>query len=235
MKMPLVPAHPVRWAASDAVLVLLGAQLVSLLWAGAVIAGIYQGKAPDPLPVTSLVLANVGLWLSYGLGPLLVARVKGHDLRSDYGAWLRPWDVPLGLLLGMAAQLAVLPLLYLPIRRLVDSDPSQPARALVDSIQGPADAALFAFSVAIMAPLVEELFFRGLLLRALQQRFGAGKAAVGSSLLFALVHWQPLQAPGLFVFGLMVAVLALWSGRLGPSWIMHVGFNLTTLIVLGRL
>ncbi len=44
----------------------------------------------------------------------------------------------------------------------------------------------------VFAPLVEELFFRGLLLRSLQRRVGTGRAVALSSVLFGLAHPQPL-------------------------------------------
>ncbi|HWO09817.1 MAG TPA: type II CAAX endopeptidase family protein [Polyangiaceae bacterium] len=48
--------------------------------------------------------------------------------------------------------------------------------------------ALFAVSAAVLAPLVEELIFRGTLFRSCRVRFGPVKAALLSSALFALGH-----------------------------------------------
>ena len=231
--MPAVPAHPVRWVTSDAVGVLLGAQLLGLLWAGGGVALVYGGAPPDPLPVVALFLLNVGLWVGYGLGSALVVRTKGRDLRSDLGARIQRWDVPVGLAIGIAAQAALLPALYWPIRRLVDGDPGASARTLVDSVHGPFEAIVLVVATAVMAPLVEELFFRGLFLRSLQRRFNPVTAALVSAAVFAAVHRDLLAAPGLFVFGLVAAALVLRTGRLGPSWAFHVGFNLTTLAMLG--
>ena len=50
--------------------------------------------------------------------------------------------------------------------------------------------AVLAPFLIIGAPLVEELFFRGLVLRSLSRRGGAVLAVVGSSVLFGLVHFQ---------------------------------------------
>lgn len=231
---PTVPAHSVRWALGDAVLVLLGAQLLSAVWAGAVLAAAYgDAGVPDPLPARVAVLANIGLWLGYGVGPLVVSRQKGEGPLADYGANLRAIDVPLGLVVGVATQLLILPLLYAPIIRLVDADPSESARELIDTATGPLGAVMLTVSVAIVAPAVEELFYRGLLLRALQRRFGTPAAVLVSSAVFAAVHRELLPLPGLFVFGVLAAVLTVRSGRLGPAWVMHVAFNATTLTVVG--
>jgi membrane protease YdiL (CAAX protease family) len=72
---------------------------------------------------------------------------------------------------------------------------------------------------------VEELFFRGLLLRSLLRRVPQGWSVGISALLFALLHLEPLQIPGLFAIGVILAVLALRSGRLGPGICAHAAFN----------
>ena len=232
---PVVPDHPVRWVTSDAILVLLGTQILSFVWAGMVIVALLGGEVPDPLSVSLLVLLNVGLWAGYGLGPAFVARAKGNGPIADFGATIERVDVPLGLMLGVVTQVVVLPLLYLPIGWLTDDDPSESAQALIDGIDGPLEAVLLFVSVAVMAPLVEELFYRGLLLRALQRRLGSVPAVALSALIFAAVHRELLLIPGLFLFGVLAAVLTLRSGRLGPAWALHVGFNVATLVLIGVL
>lgn len=215
-------------------MVLLGTQLLSIVWAGFVLAAVFgDGPVDDPLPITIGLLANVGLWLGYGIGPLVVAGRKGLGAVGDYGARLRRADLPLGLLVGVAMQALILPLLYWPILRVVDGDPGESAKELIDSLDGPVDWLLITLSVAVIAPLVEELFFRGLLLRAVHMRFGTVAAVVTSAVVFAAVHRLLLPFPGLFLFGIVAAFLTLGFGRLGPAWAMHVGFNTTTLVVLG--
>ena len=232
-RIPAIPPHSVRWATSDALLVLLGAQLLSILWAGLVLSGLYGESIPEQLPIAVGILANIGLWIGYGLGPVWVARRKGEGPTDDFGARILPLDVPIGLVLGVVLQIVVLPILYWPLLRFIDGDPSEAARDLISSVDGPAQWMLFVLSVVVIAPLVEELFFRGLLLRALQHRFGVVIAVALSSAVFALVHRQLLPLPGLFVFGAAAAALTLKTGRLGPAWAMHAGFNAATLVLLG--
>ena len=216
-----------------AVSLLVGAQILGLVWAVLWLVIVSGGDIPDPLPIWMLVGGNLGLWVGYGLGPVLVAKLRRQDPVELLGARIEPSDVPLGLGLGVVLQVALLPLLYVPIGWFTDADPGESARALIDGVDGPVEAALLAFSAAVMAPLVEELFFRGLLLRALTSRFGAALGVAGSSLVFALVHQELILVPGLFVFAVVAAVLTLRTGRLGPAWTFHLGFNASTLILLG--
>ncbi len=88
------------------------------------------------------------------------------------------------------------------------------------------------------APLVEELFFRGLLLRSIQKRLGSTWAIVGSSVFFGLAHPQDLPfdaqiviMASLAAFGAALAALAVKTGRLGPGIVAHASFNLISLVV----
>jgi membrane protease YdiL (CAAX protease family) len=91
---------------------------------------------------------------------------------------------------------------------------------------------MLAVVVIVGAPVVEELFFRGLVLRSLQRRFGDGWAVAGSAVAFGLAHFEPLQLPALVVLGVVLGVLALRTGRLGPGMFAHGAFNAITIIAL---
>ena len=83
----------------------------------------------------------------------------------------------------------------------------------------------------IVAPVVEELFYRGLLQRSLASRFNEGAVLVVVAFVFAVVHFRPIEIPGLFVIGLVFGFAALRSGRLGPAIMIHAGFNATGLLL----
>ncbi|WP_049623316.1 CPBP family intramembrane glutamic endopeptidase [Frateuria defendens] len=88
-----------------------------------------------------------------------------------------------------------------------------------------------ALLAATVAPLIEELLFRGLLLSALLQRFGAGWAVAISSLLFATVHLPDLgflwyAVPNLTLLAVALAWLRLRSGSLWPAVLAHGVNNL---------
>ena len=216
----------------DAVLVLLGAQVLSILWVGVVLGLTHPDGLPDPIPATLQLLLNIGLWLGYGLGSVLMARAGGRDPRPVLGIAIRPLD-SLAAPLGVALQLGVLPVLYWLILQLVDGDPSADAKELLEAVDTPAAALLFTLAVVVVAPLVEELYFRGLLLGAVRGRYGDVVGVVVSALVFALVHRQLLPLPGLFLFGVVAALLVIRTGRLGPAWLLHAGFNAATVALLG--
>ena len=95
---------------------------------------------------------------------------------------------------------------------------------------------MLAVVVIVGAPIVEELFFRGLVLRSLQRRFGDAWSVIASAGVFGLAHLSTsgaaLQLPALVALGLILAVLALRTGRLGPGIFAHGAFNAVTVVAL---
>ncbi len=231
-KAPKVPSRPVSWGLGDSALWLVAAQIGAATWFAAIVALWFGGERPDPIPIGALFGGQLGLVLAYGVGPTITSKIRGAGLREDYGAVLGPRDIAGGLLGGVATQLLLIPALYLVILRFVDADPGDAAEELVSR----ANTAFLKFvlfvMVVVVAPAIEELFYRGLLLRSLQRHVGPWLAIVLSAGLFAIVHFQLIQLPGLFLFGLIAGFLAVRTGRLGLAWMFHVGFNFTTFLLL---
>jgi len=81
---------------------------------------------------------------------------------------------------------------------------------------------------AIMAPVFEELFFRGLIFRSFLERFNLFFATAVSALLFALIHWSWPEFLSLFLVGIIYAVLAFSSKSVITPIIAHSVHNLIT-------
>jgi hypothetical protein len=77
----------------------------------------------------------------------------------------------------------------------------------------------------VVAPVVEELFFRGFVFAGLRERYGWRRAALLSAGLFAVIHLQPLAVIPIFVLGTVFAYLYHRSGSIWPAVIMHVLTN----------
>jgi len=223
-----------RWGLGDvAIGVVCSLVLSSLI--GAVIMAAVGWQSSDEIPMWGLGVLQIPLWAGY-LGSVVYAGSKGGGVIGDFGARVRWSDVPVGLVVGVGAQVLLLPILYAPIFELTGTDTdelSRPAEDLAARAGGSSSWLLFALLVGVIAPVVEELFYRGLLLRSLEKRgLAPWIAVVASATLFAAMHLQPLQFPGLLLFGLLSGALAVRTGRLGPSVFAHIGFNMTTVVVL---
>lgn len=185
------------------------------------------GSHQPPLVVTALLVTP--LWIGL-LGGVYVALRRGAT-PSDLRLAARPSDA-WGFLVGVAVQLVAVPMLYLPLRLVDDDlDVSEAARSLVDRAHGIGVVVLF-LVVVLGAPIVEEVFYRGLFLSALERAMSPLAALALSSVVFGAVHLQPLQFPALVMFGAVAALLVQRTGRLGPAVAAHVGFNMTTVVVL---
>ena len=77
----------------------------------------------------------------------------------------------------------------------------------------------------VVAPVVEELFFRGFVYAGLAERYSWRKAAVISSALFALIHLQITAMVPIFILGYIFAYLYRRSGSIWPAVLMHVSTN----------
>jgi membrane protease YdiL (CAAX protease family) len=99
---------------------------------------------------------------------------------------------------------------------------------------GTAGAALLLLAGVAAAPVVEELAFRGVLLRALMRRLSFTWAAVLSSVVFGLLHapgassWQSAAALVVMItaFGFLQCLLVRRTGILGPAIGVHATLNL---------
>lgn len=187
------------------------------------------------VPMWGLGLLQIPLWAGF-LAAVWAAGNKGTGVVNAFGLRFRPLDIPVGLLTGIAAQAVLLPLIYVPIFQLTgqsSDDLSRPARELSSKAGGTVSWLLFALLVGIIAPVVEELFYRGLFLRALKKRgMSSAASVVLSSAIFGAMHLQPLQFAGLFLFGVIAACLASVTRRLGMSIFAHIGFNMTSVVAL---
>src|SRR4051812_6393190 len=187
--------------------------------------------------LATLAAGLVGLWLGMVGTVVYAAKTKGSgSLVRDFGLrFAGIADVIGGAAAGLASQYLLVGLIYVPILRLWPSVRDQiekPAKDVTDRAHGPFAITLLVLLVVIGAPLVEELFFRGLLLRSVAHRFGPGWAIAASSLAFGLVHFELIQLPALIAFGVVLGLLAVRTGRLGPGIAAHMAFNAVTVASL---
>ena len=87
------------------------------------------------------------------------------------------------------------------------------------------------FLLVLLAPVGEEILFRGLALTALRIR-GKWRAIVMTSLLFGLVHVQVIHFLPIILSGLILAYLVERTGSLVPSISLHISHNLVLMILV---
>jgi uncharacterized protein len=220
----------VRWGVGDFVWVYFSGLLIATVAAQIGIA--ISGDTTGHIGAFTTALATLGQFGGWAAGLVLVSRRKGRgSLAADFGLTLelkRMWALAVGVGLSV-----VLGLMVYPIVSLANFQKQQ----VVDDLKNASGAklAVFVIVAALIAPVAEELLFRGLLLRALRRRM-APELAVGlQALIFALAHpaLDPhigtlAVVPALFALGAISGIFAVRYGDLSASIPLHIGFNLLT-------
>jgi len=92
-------------------------------------------------------------------------------------------------------------------------------------VHSPLAAIAVLITGAVIAPIAEELFFRGLLFNALATRMPMLAAALISGILFGLGHGDLVLFPALALFGMLQAIFYRASGNLIVPMIVHAANN----------
>ena len=97
-------------------------------------------------------------------------------------------------------------------------------------------ARVFAFvSIAVFAPVAEELVFRGVMYGALKNKIGAVAAAVVASAVFALIHFSAFAFLPIFLLSIVLIALYERYGDLTAPIAAHCAFNsIMSVLILFR-
>ena len=179
-------------------------------------------------PLVTVMAQLLAYLLVLGFMVAVVKRVPGHEFwRELRWIWPQHWALYLVagfvLSLGLQAFAHLLPMPKdLPIDRFFRT--AQEAWAL----------SLFGM---IVAPLMEELFFRGFLYPVLVRRLGTAAAVVLTSASFGLIHasqlgraWGPVLVVSLV--GLALTITRAATKSVAPGFLMHVAYNSTISVLL---
>ena len=221
--------------------------LLSVVLFDAVIAGVVVGV----FWLAVLLLRRLGKKIGYSLAPLGFSRPRGGFL-AGIGA---------GMAVGIGALLLsmiVNPISVLVLERLgysTESTVQQPfMEGLVGWVHDSPGVAIPAIVliVVLFGPAVEELVFRGAIFNGLY-RLGAlistrslGKehsersssntifiaSALVSSVLFALLHLEPVLLPILFILAITLCALFQRTGSLLPPFVAHATFNSVAAVLI---
>lgn len=236
------PAATLRWGLPDALMAwIIGfvCALVALLPLLAIAAGRADAPAtglPQDLEVSGILASLVAQSLGIIAALAWIARSKGRGgLTADFGFAIRVRDVG-WVAAGVGIALVAGWLLW-PITELAGlRESSQEVVRQFEDANG-IEIPIFALSVVLIAPIAEELLFRGALLRGLLRRTSPGWAVFGSALVFALVHvlGDPdtyYYVPAFLALGIVSGWRAVRTGNLSQSIFLHAGFNLLASILI---
>lgn len=224
-----------RWGLGDFVWAWVAGNVGALVTVSLALAG-SGGDADELSDIAALVAGMVGQVGGTALAVWLLVRAKGTGRPArDLGLVVHARDwwwllVGVGLAVGNG-------LLVAPLAALLDQDePAQEVVRVLQDSSGPL-LPLAAFGVAVLFPVLEEVLYRGLLLRSLARRTSTAWAVAVSSALFGVVHLvgnleAAILLVGLTGLGVVSAYQAARTGDLSRSILLHVGFNLLAAVAL---
>jgi len=111
----------------------------------------------------------------------------------------------------------------------------QGMKQVIDVVREPHELILSLLLLSVLAPVVEELVFRGLLYGWIAGRWGGTPALVVSSLAFAAAHWEPAHIILVLPLGFLFGWLRRRTDSLLPSLFSHIvnnGFALLAAVYL---
>ena len=91
---------------------------------------------------------------------------------------------------------------------------------------------LLFITTSLLAPVFEEIIFRGVLLPTLSREFGIILGIIISAFIFAIAHLSLGEMPPLFILGIGLGITRIASGSLLSSVIMHSLWNGLTFLNL---
>lgn len=198
---------------------------------------------PGVAAVTSLLVAGLAVILlgqrEQGARTVPVRYLMAAAVWSAAAVWLAGGWLPLGELRWGLATLGAFGILVATFaNEAVAARMGAGQSNRLEAAEGMAAsrrAGLFALMV-VVAPVFEELLFRGLLF-GLLERFGLSVTLLVTSVVFALSHFDRRSFAGLFVCGLIFAALRAVSGGLATPLLAHAlanGFGFAMFMLQSR-
>lgn len=186
--------------------------------------------AVDPNAALAVAVATLGFTIWLGTVVLILATRKNltmgdlgfRALRGTAMLWpIGTWAGGLLIVIvyGMIV-LAAQELIGQDLSRLAEGNPLPDTEAMTDLVWF-----VLGLSVVVAAPIGEELFFRGLIFRAIEARWGLIAGMLISGLLFSLVHFEISVVIPFWGIGMLFAYAYYRTGSLWTPVIAHAIFN----------
>ena len=190
--------------------------------------------ASENLDTQSMLWGSL-MWWGLILGPILLSlRYRGFKLSSVFGIDRMP--VGRSLLLGIALLIASYPMvvavgvLMSILLKVNPTTDQQEVMRIFESETTAAQRIPIIVLAVVVAPVAEELAFRGYLYGVIKRYFGAVPSLILSGMLFALIHLNLPSFFPLLVLGWVFALAYELSGSLLVPMTMHALFNALNLI-----
>jgi membrane protease YdiL (CAAX protease family) len=175
------------------------------------------------------VVAQAAAYPVVALFIYVLVRSRAHRTFSEAIQWRWPSSALSFIAFGVGLALAIQ-----WVSRLLPIPKSMPVDQYFNDMTSAYMMAMFGTT---LAPLLEELFFRGLLFQILRRWLGLATAVVLTGAAFAAIHgaqlgysWGPVVS--IFTVGVALTLVRVRAGSVAASFLVHAGYNLTLFVLL---
>lgn len=235
---PTEPPLPWGWREIGKALLFI---IVGMVVVGAIVIGIGIATDALPLPEGQGMAAAPLFWLGMAIYGVVALAVYLFAVRQAQGDWSQLGFGSFGWSWIFMAPVITLTMLFgmglVNVIFVMPFTGSEFENPQIEALTGGSTLSLSELGalmilVAVVAPIVEELFFRGMLYPVLRRRWSAPVAIIVNGFLFALIHVIPILLPGLFFVGMVLAWVRERSGSVIPCIVIHALQNGTVLLVI---
>lgn len=209
-----------------------GFLLVELIYLAAAfgLAAALVGTSIDPAAVA--VVATLVPSLLAAVAAVAITAVRGNGPRQDLALRWSWRSAGLGVLFGAVGLVVSIPAAVL-WASVVGEGANSAAGEVFGDIQSTWVWAIAVFvGIVLIAPVCEEIVFRGLLWEAVDQRWGRWVAFTATTVVFAVAHLEPSRIPLLVVVAIPIGLARLYAANLTASIVAHQVTNLLPGLVL---
>lgn len=212
-------------------LVFLGSFLLSSLFVA--VYGFLSGSEQDFESLPYVLASGFGLQFSALLAWYLFKQFTVYEVHDQSLSWINA--VKIGAVGFVCVYLALMPTM-LVWRAILDAIgvayEFQLPVLLVQNGGTPLEMSLMVCLIVVVAPVCEELVYRGFLFRYFNRRMSRELSIATASLIFALMHFNLYSFMPLFVLSIALCLVYRVSGNIVSSITVHALFNLVNVVMI---
>lgn len=181
---------------------------------------VFIAENQNVITLISGIVSLLALWL------FLVIRRKKMCLEARINKFDKKGVLPIIILGGAASFFVTGVMMILPVSEELLNSYASSSQGLLNG-----GIVMRILSVVVVAPIVEEVFFRGMVISRLKRSMAPWVAIVVSSLVFGILHGQLLWIIYTFALGVLLGVVAERMKSVSAAILLHMAFNLAGVCV----
>lgn len=197
-----------------------------LLFAGPL--GTVYENDPDFQSVAAIFFSIAGILIPFGIGGRFIKKRTGTDifnLGKPVDTKLMLYAVPFGFFICLAGNYVTG--IFVNVMEEIGIHLTSPEYVVPSDFAG---RFIYTVSIAVIPPLVEEFAIRGVVMQPLR-KYGDKFAIVASSIVFAVLHGNLIQAPFALIAGIGIGYAVCLTNSVWTGVLIHAANNLYSVIL----